>query len=165
MMGMSVIFWDHAQGYRPFWEEVHRQRKPWYVPPYPWWTRRIHHQQRPPRHRHWWPDQEVRCQMIIPLMTIPTFWISPWWCPGLLVGRAPYYRCTSLTQGNKTVWFDIPNVPIFALLDAGPTFLVLVHEDIDGGLWVLLRLAPLIFLPLAIFRTCRIDHPLRPLLS
>jgi hypothetical protein len=36
--------------------------------------------------------------------------------------------------------------------DAGPAFLVLGHEDIEGVLWVFLWLAPLILPPLAIFR-------------
>jgi hypothetical protein len=42
---------------------------------------------------------------------------------------------------------------------AGPAFLVVGHEDIEGGLWVFLRLAPLILLPLAIFQAFRFDHP------
>jgi hypothetical protein len=37
--------------------------------------------------------------------------------------------------------------------DAGPTLLVLSHENIEGILWALLRLAPLIFLSLTNFWT------------
>jgi hypothetical protein len=44
----------------------------------------------------------------------------------------------------------------------GPAFLVVGHEDIEGGLWVFLRLAPLILLPLAIFQAFRFDHPRWP---
>jgi hypothetical protein len=43
--------------------------------------------------------------------------------------------------------------PIFTALDAGPAFLVLGHEDVEGGLWAALWLAPLILLPLAILGT------------
>jgi hypothetical protein len=53
--------------------EVHRWWCPWSVPPRPRRTRCIYHRQRPPRPRHWWPDREVRHQMIILLMMIPTF--------------------------------------------------------------------------------------------
>jgi hypothetical protein len=42
--------------------------------------------------------------------------------------------------------------------DAGPTFLVFSHENVEGGLWVLLRLAPFILLPLAILQTFQLDH-------
>jgi hypothetical protein len=49
--------------------------------------------------------------------------------------------------------------------DAGLTFFVLGHEDVEGALWALLRLAPLILLPLAILHTFWLDHPWRPLLS
>ncbi len=49
--------------------------------------------------------------------------------------------------------------------DAGSAFLVLGHEDIKGGLWASLRLAPLILLPLATLRTFRLDHPWWPLFS
>jgi hypothetical protein len=55
--------------------------------------------------------------------------------------------CYSLTQGNWTVWFGIPDGLVFVLPDAGPTFLVLGHEDVEGGLWPLVRLAPLVLLP------------------
>jgi hypothetical protein len=43
--------------------------------------------------------------------------------------------------------------------DAGPTFLVLGHEDVEGGLRASLQLAPLILLSLAILRTFQLDHP------
>jgi hypothetical protein len=43
--------------------------------------------------------------------------------------------------------------------DTGPAFLVLGQEDVEGGIWVMLWLAPLILLPLAIIRTFRLDHP------
>jgi hypothetical protein len=45
------------------------------------------------------------------------------------------------------------------LPDVGPAFLVLVHEDVKDGLWTLLRLAPLVLLPLAILQTLQLDHP------
>jgi hypothetical protein len=51
----------------------------------------------------------------------------------------------------------------FCALDTGPAFLVLVHEDVKGGLWVALQLAPLILLPLAIYRTFWLNHPRWPL--
>jgi hypothetical protein len=43
--------------------------------------------------------------------------------------------------------------------DAGPAFLVLSHENVEGGLWALLRLSPLILLPLATIHTFWFDHP------
>jgi hypothetical protein len=46
-----------------------------------------------------------------------------------------------------------------------PSFLVLGHEDVEGGLWVLLRLVPLILLPLVIFQTFWLDHLWLPLFS
>jgi hypothetical protein len=49
--------------------------------------------------------------------------------------------------------------------DAGLAFLVHGQEDIKGGLWVTLRLVPLILLLLAIFQTFRLDHPRRLLFS
>jgi hypothetical protein len=49
--------------------------------------------------------------------------------------------------------------------DAGPAFLVLGHEDVEGGLWASLRLSPLILLPLAILWTFWLDHPWRLFLS
>jgi hypothetical protein len=62
--------------------------------------------------------------------------------------------------------FGIPyGLVIFGLPDAGLAFLVFVHEDVEGGLWALLWLSPLILLPSAIFWTFRFDHPRRPLLS
>jgi hypothetical protein len=51
------------------------------------------------------------------------------------------------------------------LPDAIPTFLAHGHEDVEGGLWALLRLAPLVLLPLAIHRALQLDHPRWPLLS
>jgi hypothetical protein len=49
--------------------------------------------------------------------------------------------------------------------DTGPAFLVLRQEDVEGGLWAMLWLAPLILLPLAILWTLRLDHPQRPFFS
>jgi hypothetical protein len=43
--------------------------------------------------------------------------------------------------------------------DAGHAFLVFDHEDVEDGLGVSLRLAPLIFLPLAVILTFWLDHP------
>jgi hypothetical protein len=54
---------------------------------------------------------------------------------------------------------------VFALPNVGGVFLVLGHEDIDGGIQALLWLAPLILLPLAILRTLWLDHPWRPFFS
>jgi hypothetical protein len=68
----------------------------------------------------------------------------------LLVGGASYYRCASLSLGNRIVQFGIPDGLVIALPDAGPTFLILGHEDVEGGLWALLQLAPLVLLPLSI---------------
>jgi hypothetical protein len=56
-------------------------------------------------------------------------------------------------SGNRSVRFGIPDGPIFMPHDSGPAFFVLGHEDVEGGLWAALRLAPLIPLPLAILRT------------
>jgi hypothetical protein len=44
-------------------------------------------------------------------------------------------------------------------IDAGHASLVLGYMDVKGGLWVTLRLAPLVLLPLAIFQTFQLDHP------
>jgi hypothetical protein len=49
--------------------------------------------------------------------------------------------------------------------DAGPTFLVFVHEDVEGGPRASLWLAPLILLQLVVLRTFWLDHPRRLLLS
>jgi hypothetical protein len=49
--------------------------------------------------------------------------------------------------------------------DASLAFLVLEHEDVEGGLWASLWLTPLILLPLATFQTFRLDHPRWPLFS
>jgi hypothetical protein len=46
--------------------------------------------------------------------------------------------------------------------NADPTFLVLGHEDVEGGLWAPLQLAPLVLLPLAILRTFWPNHPWWP---
>jgi hypothetical protein len=58
-----------------------------------------------------------------------------------------------------SVWssFTLPNV--------SPTFFVLGQEDVDGGLWALLRLVPLVLLPLVIIQTFWLDHPHRPFFS
>jgi hypothetical protein len=68
-------------------------------------------------------------------------------------------RCAGLTQGNRTVQFGIPDGLVFVTPDADPAFLVFGHENVEGGLWALLRLAPLILLPLSTFRTFWLDHP------
>jgi hypothetical protein len=49
--------------------------------------------------------------------------------------------------------------------DAGPGLLVLGHKNVEGGLWASLRLAPLIFLPLAILQTFWLNHLWWPLFS
>jgi hypothetical protein len=49
--------------------------------------------------------------------------------------------------------------------NASLAFFVLGHEDVEGGLRVSLWLAPLILLPLAIFRTFRLDHHRWPFFS
>jgi hypothetical protein len=49
--------------------------------------------------------------------------------------------------------------------DVGPALLVLDHEDVEGGLWVSLQLAPFIFVPLAVLRTFWLNHPRWPLFS
>jgi hypothetical protein len=43
--------------------------------------------------------------------------------------------------------------------DVGPAFFVHGYEDVEGGLWTLLLLAPLILWPLATFWTFWLDHP------
>jgi hypothetical protein len=53
----------------------------------------------------------------------------------------------------------------FCAPDADPAFLVHVHEDVEDGIWMSLRLALLILLPLAILMTFWLDHPRRPFLS
>jgi hypothetical protein len=50
------------------------------------------------------------------------------------------------------VQFDILNDPIFTTPDAGTAFFVLGHEDVEGGIGMLLRLAPLILLPLVVLQ-------------
>jgi hypothetical protein len=49
-------------------------------------------------------------------------------------------------------WSDLgkSNSPVVTTPNVGPAFFVLGHEDVKGGLWVSLWLAPLIFLPLVI---------------
>jgi hypothetical protein len=64
-----------------------------------------------------------------------------------------------LTQGNQTIWFGIPDGLVFMPPDAGPSFFVLGYEDVEGGLWASLWLAPHIPLPLAIFQTFWLEHP------
>jgi hypothetical protein len=49
--------------------------------------------------------------------------------------------------------------------DVGPAFLVLSHEDVEGGLWAPLWLAPLILLPLSILWIFWLNHPWWPLFS
>jgi hypothetical protein len=39
-----------------------------------------------------------------------------------------------MTQGNQTVQFGILDGPVFMTPDADPAFLVLGHEDVEGGL-------------------------------
>jgi hypothetical protein len=46
-----------------------------------------------------------------------------------------------------------------------PAFPILDHEDVNGGLWASLWLAPFILLSLAIFQTFWLDHPHRLILS
>jgi hypothetical protein len=46
-----------------------------------------------------------------------------------------------------------------------PAFLILGHEDVEGGLWVPLWLAPFFLPPLPIFQTFWLDHPQWPLFS
>jgi hypothetical protein len=43
--------------------------------------------------------------------------------------------------------------------NADPAFLVLGHEDIEGGLGAPLWHGPLVFLPLAVFQTFQLNHP------
>jgi hypothetical protein len=49
--------------------------------------------------------------------------------------------------------------------DAGLAFLVLGDEDVEGGLWAPLRLAPFILLPMVVLRAFRFDHSRWPLFS
>jgi hypothetical protein len=56
-----------------------------------------------------------------------------------------------MTLGNRTVRFGIPGGPVFVTPDARPAFLLLGHEDVEGGLGASLQLAPFILLSLAIF--------------
>jgi hypothetical protein len=92
-------------------------------------------------------------------MIIPTFWISTRWSLRLFAGWAPSCRGTGLTQGNWTVRFSIPDGLIFVTPNVDPAFLVLGHEDIEGGLGAPLWRGPLVFLPLAVFQTFQLNHP------
>jgi hypothetical protein len=74
-------------------------------------------------------------------------------------------RGADLTQGNRTIQFGILDGPVFMPPDAGSTFLVLGHEDVEGVLWVSLRLAPLVLLPSAIIQTFQLNHPRWPFFS
>jgi hypothetical protein len=145
--------------------EVHRQWHPWFIPPRPRKTRWIHHWWRPPRPRHRLPALKVRRRMIILLTMIPAFWILTWWSSRLFVGWAHSCRGAGLTQGNQTIQFGILDGLVFTPPDVSPTFLVLGHEDIEGGLGASLRPAALIFLPLAILWTFWLDHPWRSFFS
>jgi hypothetical protein len=58
---------------------------------------------------------------------------------------SPGCRFTGLTYGNRTIQFGILDDLVFVPPDVGPAFLVLGHEDVEGGLWASLRLAPLFF--------------------
>jgi hypothetical protein len=49
--------------------------------------------------------------------------------------------------------------------DAAPAFHVLGQEDVEGGLWAMLRLALLVLLSLTILRIFWLDHPQRPFFS
>jgi hypothetical protein len=49
--------------------------------------------------------------------------------------------------------------------DVGPAFPVLGHEDVEGGIWTSLRLAPLILLLLVVLQTFWLDHPRWPFFS
>jgi hypothetical protein len=49
--------------------------------------------------------------------------------------------------------------------NSGPAFFIVGHEDVKGGLWEALRLAPLILLPLAILQTFWLNYPRWPLFS
>jgi hypothetical protein len=60
-------------------------------------------------------------------------------------------------KSNYPIWYF--RWSSFCAPDADPAFLVLDHEDVEGGLWAPLQLAPLVLLPLAILRTFRLDHP------
>jgi hypothetical protein len=85
----------------------------------------------------------------------------PWLSLGLLAGRPLGYKGGGPTMGNRTVWTGILDGLIFASPGAGPAFLLLGHKDVEGGLWALLWLAPVVRLPLAILRTFWLDHPWR----
>jgi hypothetical protein len=96
---------------------------------------------------------------MILLTMILAFWTSPQWSSRPFVEWAPSYRCAGLTQRNRTVRFGISDGSVFTTPEVGPAFLVLSHENVKSGLWALLRLAPLILLPLSTFWTIWLDHP------
>jgi hypothetical protein len=52
----------------------------------------------------------------------------------------------------------------FCAPNAGPAFLVLGHEDVEGGLWAALLIAPLILLPMAILPNFWLNDPRWPIL-
>jgi hypothetical protein len=87
------------------------------------------------------------------------------WSTRSLAGRAPSCRGSGLTQGNWNVRFDISDGSVFTPPDAGLAFLVLGDEDVEGGLWAPLRLAPFILLPMVVLRVFRFDHSRWPLFS
>jgi hypothetical protein len=64
----------------------------------------------------------------------------------------------------QTCWPDSgkPDCPVFMIPDVGLAFLVLSHENVEGGLGASLWLAPLIFLPLAVVQTFWLNHPWWP---
>jgi hypothetical protein len=54
---------------------------------------------------------------------------------------------------------------VFTTPNAGLAFLVPIHEDVEGGLWAPLWLAPIVLLSLVIFQIFWLDHPRWPLFS
>jgi hypothetical protein len=60
--------------------------------------------------------------------------------------------------GNWTIWFGILDGLVLTTPDAGPDFVVFCYENVECGLWALLRLAPLILLPMATFWTFWLDY-------
>jgi hypothetical protein len=88
-----------------------------------------------------------------------------WWSLRSFAGRAPDCGSVVLTQGNWTIWFGILYGLVFMSSNAGPTFLILGYEDVEGGLWVPLWLVSFILLPLVTSQTFWLDHSRWPLLS
>jgi hypothetical protein len=76
-----------------------------------------------------------------------------------IAGRTSSWLQMCWPNSEKPDCSRILDGPIVAPPDANPTFLVLHQEDVEGGLWATLWLAPLILLPLAILQTFRLDHP------